>query len=69
MDQAKRDLTAKITENLMQAFNEVDPGAAKKMKKFVKKSVGPLAQKFLAKAKTKPKARENPRGSLAEESI
>ncbi len=51
LNQAKRDLTAKITENLMQVFAEVDPDAAEKMKKSIKKSVWPLTQKFLEKRK------------------
>ena len=51
LNQAKRDLTAKITENLMQVFAELDPDAAEKMKKSIQKSVWPLAQKFLEKRK------------------
>ena len=51
LDQAKSDLTARITENLMQIFAEVDPDAAKKMKKAIKESVRPLTEKFLSKTK------------------
>ncbi len=66
LDQAKNDLTAKITENLMQIFAQVDPDAAEKMKKAIKKTVAPLTQNFLAKTKTKSKARETPQEPVAE---
>ncbi len=66
LDQAKSALTAKITENLMQVFAEVNPDAAKKMKKAIKKTVAPLTQNFLAKTKTKSKARKTPQEPVAE---
>ena len=66
LEQAKSDLTAKITENLMQIFAQVDPDAAEKMKKAIKKTVGPLTQNFLAKTKTKSKKRDKPQEPVAE---
>ncbi len=53
LNQAKKDLTAKITENLMQIFTEEHPDAAKKMKKSIEKTVGALTQKFISESKGK----------------
>jgi len=65
----KKALTARLTEGLMRIFVEADPDIGPKMKRAIKKTVGPLTQNFLAKTETKPKARENPQGPVAEESI
>ena len=66
LDEMKKALTARLTEAVMRIFVEVDPDRGPKMKKAIKKTVGSLTQNFLTKAKTKPKARENPQGSVAE---
>ena len=59
INQTKRDLTARITENLMQIFTEAHPDAAKKMKKPIEKSVGALTQRFVSESKGKKLSDDN----------
>ncbi len=58
LDEMKKALTARLKEDLMRIFVEADPDIAPKIKKAIKKTVGTLTQNFLAKTKTKSKARE-----------
>jgi len=62
----KKALTARLTEDLLRIFVEADPDTGPKMKKAIKKTVGTLTQNFLAKTKTKSKARETPQEPVAE---
>jgi len=66
LDEKKKALTARLTEDLMRIFVEADPDTGPKMKKAIKKTVRPLTQNFLAKTKTKAKARETPQEPVAE---
>ena len=66
LDEKKKALTARLTEDLMRLFVEADPDIGPKMKKAIKKTVGPLTQNFLAKTKTKSKARETRQEPVAE---
>ena len=66
LDEKKKALTARLTEDLLRIFVEADPDTGPKMKKAIKKTVGTLTQNFLAKTKTKSKARETPQEPVAE---
>ncbi len=66
LDEMKKALTARLTEDLMRIFVEADPDIGPKMKKAIKKMVRPLSENFLAKTKTKSKARETPQEPVAE---
>lgn len=66
LDEKKKALTARLTEDLMRIFVEADPDTGPKMKKAIKKTVGTLTRNFLARTKTKSKARETPQEPVAE---
>ena len=66
LDEKRKALTARLTEDLMRIFVEADPDTGPKMKKAIKKTVRPLTQNFLAKTKTTSKARETPQEPVAE---
>ena len=56
LDKMKKELTARLTEDLMRIFVETNPDIGLKMKKAIKKAVGPLTQNFFTKTKTNSKA-------------